>query len=55
MAWVEEDTGHKTRVIGRMQTPYRVALFRMIASLFLFGMAICGCKLDVSGWEQSLA
>ncbi len=40
LARVEADADNRTRLIGRMQTPYRIALFRMVASLFLFGMAI---------------
>jgi hypothetical protein len=40
IAIVESDTKNGTRLIGRMETPYRIALFRLTACLFLFGTAI---------------
>jgi len=53
---VEEDTGHKTRVHRADANPVnRVALFRMIASLFLFGMAILWLQVGRIWLEQSLA
>lgn len=40
LAWIDTRADRGTRLVGRMQTPYRIAFFRMAASLFLFGMAI---------------
>ena len=40
IAIIEDSPKSGTRLIGRMETPYRIALFRISASLFLFGTAI---------------
>ena|SRR5712691_3599841 len=38
-AFIEQDAGNTTRLIGQMQTPFVTALVRVLLALFLLGMA----------------
>lgn len=38
--WIEPESSGHTRISGQTQTPYRVALTRMVISLALFGLSI---------------
>lgn len=40
LAWLDTNQASGTRLIGRMQTPYRVVFIRMAIFLFLLAMAL---------------